>query len=53
MAKTETKKITCLRCGYSWYPRQDEVFNCPKCKTSKWNTPISDKKEFGRKRKIK
>jgi len=31
-------KLTCLRCGHIWIPRQDVPNICPKCKSVRWNT---------------
>ena len=33
------KRQKCLRCGHEWLPRQDELVQCPKCKSAYWNTP--------------
>ena len=32
-------KLKCERCGYEWYPRQEKVKICPKCKSAYWDTP--------------
>ena len=31
--KVNIGKVSCKRCGYSWYPRKPEVRVCPKCKS--------------------
>ena len=32
------KKLNCLRCEYSWYPRTPKLPKvCPKCKSPYWN----------------
>ena len=33
------KKLTCLRCGHKWLPRQEEITVCAKCKSPYWDTP--------------
>lgn len=35
----EDIKLTCLRCGHRWIPRQNDVRICPKCKTPYWDKP--------------
>ncbi len=35
--KTKVKKLTCQRCGHPWYPRQDDVRMCPKCKSVRFD----------------
>lgn len=34
-------KLTCLRCGYEWYPLRPTPPPkvCPNCNNRKWNTP--------------
>lgn len=34
MAKNKIKKKKCLRCGYEWIPRVEDVRSCPKCKSA-------------------
>jgi len=31
------KKLNCKRCGHSWYPKQQEIRICPKCKSPYWD----------------
>jgi ribosomal protein L37E len=36
------KKLTCLRCGWTWYPRSEEKSrSCPnpKCRSVYWDKP--------------
>ncbi len=33
------KKLKCLRCGYEWIPRKEDVRICPDCKTAFFDTP--------------
>jgi predicted Zn-ribbon and HTH transcriptional regulator len=42
--KTNVKKLKCLRCGWSWYPRIPDVIICPRCKSPYWNRPRKNKK---------
>ena len=44
MVKVNIEKymMECLRCGHKWIPRQEEVFQCPKCKSAKWHIPKDD-----------
>ena len=33
-------QLTCLRCGYKWFPRKPNApAHCPKCKSPYWNKP--------------
>ena len=36
------KILNCLRCNHKWLPRQDEIVQCPKCKSAYWNVPKKD-----------
>ncbi len=29
--------LKCLRCGYEWLPRKEDVRICPACKTARWD----------------
>ncbi len=51
------EKLKCLRCGYEWLPRTEEVFTCAKCRSPYWNvprtminkkprSPLSDKEKY-------
>ena len=33
----ERKILTCLKCGWKWFPRKETVYLCPKCHSPKWN----------------
>jgi predicted Zn-ribbon and HTH transcriptional regulator len=35
--KIKLKTLKCLRCGYEWTPRREDVRQCPKCKSVYWN----------------
>jgi len=45
MAKIKMRKLKCLRCGYEWYPRKDDVRQCPniKCHSALWDVPKINK----------
>jgi len=30
------KQLKCLRCGYKWNPRKEDVRQCPHCKSASW-----------------
>ncbi len=32
--QVKLKKIKCVRCGWEWKPRKEDVRQCPKCKTA-------------------
>ena len=34
---TDRYKASCKRCGWRWFPRKDEVRQCPKCKSAWWD----------------
>ena len=35
----------CKRCGHVWLKRIEEAFQCPNCKTARWNVkPLKDRK---------
>jgi len=34
----------CLKCGHSWYPNNEKVYICPKCKSAKWIEKVVWKK---------
>lgn len=36
--KLEIKKLHCERCQHDWVPKQEEVRQCPKCKSPWWDT---------------
>ena len=38
------EKIHCLRCSWSWIPRQADVRICPRCKSYLFNVPKKEKK---------
>ena len=33
------KKLKCQKCGHRWIPRQEDVRQCPKCKTCYFHKP--------------
>ena len=39
MAEVKVTRLKCLRCGYEWFPRQEDVRICPKCRTAWWDRP--------------
>lgn len=41
--KINLLKMKCLRCKYEWQPRTDDVRQCPKCKSVKWDVPKGGK----------
>jgi Zn finger protein HypA/HybF involved in hydrogenase expression len=36
------KKLECLRCGKTWFPRKEDVRICPECKSAYWDTAKQD-----------
>ncbi|KKN65480.1 hypothetical protein LCGC14_0480840 [marine sediment metagenome] len=48
MPKIDTPKLKCLRpkCGHEWWPRQDNVGICPKCKSHLWNEKPKRRKKI-------
>jgi hypothetical protein len=46
VVETETiSKLTCLRCGGSWFPRGTKLPKfCAICNNSRWNQPRKEKK---------
>ena len=45
--KIKTKKVQCLKCGYEWIPRKEEIRLCanPKCRTAWFDKERGDKNE--------
>ncbi len=37
--------LTCLRCGYTWIPREEKPKQCPNCKSPKWDEKPNDKEK--------
>jgi uncharacterized OB-fold protein len=35
--KLRLPELKCKRCGHVWVPGRAEIFECPKCKSAKWN----------------
>ena len=33
------RQETCKRCGHVFKPRIEDVVQCPKCKSARWNQP--------------
>ena len=38
---TTATQPTCQRCGHTWTPRNGTPVACPKCKSYKWNEPLT------------
>lgn len=38
-------KLKCLRCGHKWFPKKDDVRQCPKCRSVLWDVPKNGKPE--------
>jgi Zn finger protein HypA/HybF involved in hydrogenase expression len=47
MPNHKPRKLHCNQCGHEWWPRTDDVRQCPKrsCHSLKWDKPKSPKKE--------
>ena len=43
--QVKVEKLECLRCNYKWVPRNEDVRQCPKCRTTHWETARKVKKE--------
>lgn len=41
--KIKLKKVKCLRCGYEWAPKIEDVRTCAKCKSALWDKPKKGK----------
>lgn len=41
--RVNVETLTCRRCGHTWVPRKDVVYECPKCKSARWDVPKSQK----------
>lgn len=37
MKDIKITELRCRKCGHYWYPRTDEVRQCPKCKSAWWD----------------
>jgi Zn finger protein HypA/HybF involved in hydrogenase expression len=35
----KTSSLTCKRCDHAWTARVNDVRQCPKCKSAKWDVP--------------
>jgi predicted Zn-ribbon and HTH transcriptional regulator len=35
--KVKLQKLKCIKCGYEWTPRKEDVRQCPDCKTAYWD----------------
>lgn len=42
MKEIKLQKLKCKKCGHEWLPRVEVVYQCPKCKTAKWNVERKD-----------
>ena len=48
MDEIKLTELKCKKCGHTWKPRQEEVRQCPKCKSAWWdedNSIVDEKKE--------
>ena len=37
MVKIDIPKLECKRCGHKWWPRKEDVRQCPNCKSALWD----------------
>jgi len=37
--KIPLPRLTCLRCGWPWTPRKEDVNSCPSCRSVFWDVP--------------
>lgn len=45
MVIVQLTELNCKRCGHNWFPKQEEVRICPKCKSAYFDV---EKKKGGR-----
>ena len=38
--KIRIRKLECRKCGHKWTPRRDDVRQCPKCKSVRWDKEV-------------
>lgn len=39
IVKVKVHRLTCQRCRHEWVPRGEDVRQCPKCKSARWDEP--------------
>jgi Zn finger protein HypA/HybF involved in hydrogenase expression len=42
--KVKLPKIKCQKCGHVWIPKKEDVRQCPKCKSVRFDEPKKEKK---------
>jgi len=42
--EVDIPRLTCARCNHQWSPRVSEVYQCPACKSPRWNEPKESSK---------
>ncbi len=54
MKKVKPEKLECLQCGHRWTARASVIWQCPKCRSPKFDQPKEEtiivpnkKKRFG------
>jgi DNA-directed RNA polymerase subunit RPC12/RpoP len=52
--KIKVTKLHCLRCKWDWFPTQEDINQCPHCRSKYWNVEVPPKKGWpkGKKRKL-
>jgi predicted nucleic acid-binding Zn-ribbon protein len=45
MVKVNIPQLECKRCGHVWTPKQEEVRQCPKCKSAYFDREPKPKKD--------
>ena len=51
--KIKLVKLHCLRCHWDWFPKKEEINQCPHCKSKYWNTEVVPKKGWPKGRRKK
>lgn len=49
MEKIKLPNMKCLRCGWTWTPRVEEVIICPHCKSPYFSRPRKNKLKTNKK----
>ena len=44
MTEIKVLELGCQRCGHHWVPRKAKITFCPKCKSTLWDVPKSQKR---------